>query len=329
MKLHWVRSDTGIFPDGHTAMNKLISILLACMLVSCEEPAILAVGLLESERIEITAESTEPITEILVTEGQRVAAGEILLTQDKSRVLAREQEVRAGIARLEALLAQQVTGPRQEVIEAARAALEAAQVQVDINQLELNRLQRLGANVATQERIDLASSQLDGSRANLNQASARLRELQAGTRDEEIEQTRQELRGANARLDLILIDKQRHELKAPLAGVIDSLPFEQGERPMNGSVVAVLLTGDQPFARVYVPEALRVNIRPGAAATVYIDGLESPVAGTVRRIASESSFTPYFSLTEHDRGRLSYLAEIILDTERERLPDGVPVEVSF
>ena len=144
-----------------------------------------------------------------------------------------------------------------------------------------------------------------------------------------MEQTRQQIAAANARLEAILIDKSRLRSTAPVDAVVDSLPYEVGERPAVGSVVAVLLFGEQPYARVYVPEAMRVNVSPGTPASIYVDGIETAFTGIVRRIASEASFTPYFSLTESDRGRLSYLAEITLDTQRERLPDGLPVQVLF
>ena len=310
-------------------MHKSILLPLVILLAACEEPIPVAVGLLESDRVEIVVESFEPIIGINVQEGDEVSIDDVLLVQDDARILAREEEARASIANLEAVLAEQIAGPRVEVIEAARATLQVAQVQFDINQLELDRLVRLGPDMATQERIDLARSQRDASQANIEQAGARLRELEAGTRFEQIEQTRQLLTGANARLDTILIDKERLTSKSPVDAMIDSLPFEIGERPAVGSVVAVLLTGEQPYARVYVPEALRINVRPGTQVSIRVDGIETPFAGTVRRIASEASFTPYFSLTESDRGRLSYLAEITLETQRERLPDGVPVEVIF
>ncbi len=310
-------------------MKKLLITIFCILLLACEEPQPIAVGLLESDRIELVAEVSEPINSIQVIEGQSVKQGDLLLSQDRSRVEARIADATAFIARLDAQLAEQIAGPRQETIEAAEAAVEAARVEVAINEIELDRLQRLGAAVATQERIDLASSQLDASRANLNQASARLRELQAGTRQEAIEQTRQQLVSANAQLELIRIDEKRLNTYAPVGGIVDSLPFENGERPAMGAVVAVLLAGEQPHARVYVPESLRVNVRPGSMVTVYVDGIETPIQGTVRRIASEATFTPYFSLTEFDRGRLSYLAEITLETVIARLPDGVPVEVSF
>jgi HlyD family secretion protein len=57
--------------------------------------------------------------------------------------------------------------------------------------------------------------------------------------------------------------------------------------------------------------------------------MAEPIAGQVRWIASEAAFTPYFALTERDRGRLSYVAKVDIAEARERLPDGVPVEVEF
>ena len=91
----------------------------------------------------------------------------------------------------------------------------------------------------------------------------------------------------------------------------------------------VMLAGDQAFARVYVPEHLRVNVVPGSDATIYVDGLDEAIPGRVRWVASEAAFTPYYALTERDRGHLTYLAKIDLTEKRDRLPDGVPVEVDL
>ncbi len=43
---------------------------------------------------------------------------------------------------------------------------------------------------------------------------------------------------------------------------------------------------------------------------VRIDGSGKVFTGTVRWVSADASFTPYFALTEHDRSRLSYLAEV-------------------
>ena len=91
----------------------------------------------------------------------------------------------------------------------------------------------------------------------------------------------------------------------------------------------ILLPGEQPHARVYVPEELRVRLRAGSTVTVFVDGLDEALDGRVRWIASEAMFTPYFALTERDRGHLTYQAKIDIDIDGNRLPDGVPVEVEL
>ena len=78
----------------------------------------------------------------------------------------------------------------------------------------------------------------------------------------------------------------------------------------------VLLAGERPHARVYVPEPLRAAVHVGMDARIQVDGIPEPFVGRVRTIASEASFTPYFSLTERDRSRLAYVAEIDLSDPR-------------
>jgi HlyD family secretion protein len=64
--------------------------------------------------------------------------------------------------------------------------------------------------------------------------------------------------------------------------------------------------------------------------TVAIDGVAPRLAGKVRYVSAEAAFTPYYALTQKDRARLSYLAEITLDDPRAAaLPVGVPVQVTL
>jgi HlyD family secretion protein len=49
----------------------------------------------------------------------------------------------------------------------------------------------------------------------------------------------------------------------------------------------------------------------------------------VRKVLADPAFTPFFALTERDRGRLTYLAEIDLPDASQDLPAGVPLEACF
>ena len=103
--------------------------------------------------------------------------------------------------------------------------------------------------------------------------------------------------------------------------------FFQAEDGIRDKLVTGVQTCALPI--LYIPEPMRVQIRPGSQLQVAVDGYPGTLRGTVRRIASEASFTPYFALNERDRSRLSYVAEISLPTLPERLPDGVPVQAVF
>jgi HlyD family secretion protein len=95
-------------------------------------------------------------------------------------------------------------------------------------------------------------------------------------------------------------------------------------------VVNVKLADQAPHARVYVPQAVRARVQAGTAAEVRVAGYDQAFAATVRTISSEAAFTPYFALTERDRGRLVYLAEVVLTEPAARdLPAGLPVQVDF
>jgi HlyD family secretion protein len=316
-------------------MNKCIRLLLIftpLLLAACDSDGdkFRMVGELASDRIELTAEAAEPITEILVAEGQQVTQGQILLRQDARRASARLAEAEAFVRQAQARLDELVRGPRSEQIAAGRANVDGAEKELEFRQAEYERIKEIHARqLATPNLLDRAQASLDAAIANDEVRRAELQAMLTGTTVEELAQAEQSVQQAAARRDLLAIDLARHETLAPVDGVVDSRLFELGERPAPGQPMLILLPGVQPHARVYVPEELRVKLRAGSTVKVFVDGLDEPLSGRVRWIASEAMFTPYFALTERDRGHLTYQAKIDIDIDGDRLPDGIPVEVEL
>jgi HlyD family secretion protein len=125
-----------------------------------------------------------------------------------------------------------------------------------------------------------------------------------------------------------LLDKL--DVVAPRAARVDSLPYRLGDQAPVGAPLAILLVGDAPYARVYVPETIRGSVRIGTPARVFVADSRAALAGKVRAIRSEPSFTPYYALVGKDAARLSYLAEIALPAASAgKLPAGLPVRVEF
>src|SRR5690606_4408346 len=116
---------------------------------------------------------------------------------------------------------------------------------------------------------------------------------------------------------------------ATRAGTLDSLPWHVGERVNTGQQVAVLLAEGAPHARVYIPERARAALTVGTTLTVHIDGIDTSYTGTVRWIAQEPAFTPYFALNSSERSRLVWLAELQLPDSASTLPAGLPAQVDL
>lgn len=309
-----------------------LPLLTALLLTGCNNSPenAPAVGTLEWDRIEVAAQLAEPVVAWKAQEGQPVSAGQPLIQLDATRERARVAAAEAARAQAAARLAELERGTRPERIAQARATLTGSEQELRFREREAARLESLVARkLAASDQLDQARTAVTTGRAQRDAARASLDELEHGATAEEREQARQALASADAELQAARIDLGHTEIAAPVAGRLDELPFKIGERPPVGGVVAVILAGDKPYARVYVPEALRARILPGHAAQVRVDGIDGEFAGTVRKVSADPSFTPYFALTEHDRGRLSFVAEVEVDTHGRELPAGVPVEVRF
>jgi len=300
------------------------------MLASCTHKTPQVLGTLEWDRITLPAPVSERIAEIPAREGQTVAAGDTLLVLESARTRARLDAAKADVQRLQKALDELRIGPRQEDIDQARAKLAGAQSVARNSHQQLDRVQALVVKQA------LARAELDKSRADANNADANVDAAQAalatllnGARPQDIAQAEAAVASAQAQVDSITVDLQRVRISAPRGGRIDSIPYKLGDQPLIGAPLAILLVGDAPYARVYVPEPRRADVHIGQSARVYVAERKDAVNGRVRAVHSEPSFTPYYALNGEDVARLSYLAEIELDKNAASLPAGLPVRVEF
>lgn len=288
-------------------------------------------GTIERDRIEIGAETTDPIVERRVREGQVVQRGEVLLVQDALIARAQLDAAQAGVAQQQARLAESTAGARTEVRAAARARVERARVQLQVETREWQRLSALvGQQLISESALARQKGQSDAAAASLREAQQALAELEHGTRPEQIAQARQSLEQARAQQRELQASAGRLTVEAPVDGIVDALPYQVGERPLRGGAVAILLASGPPFVRAYLPEPRRAGVGVGARARVHVDGINAPFDGVVRYVSSEAAYTPYYSLTAADRGRLAFRLEVTLHGDAAKaLPSGVPADVEL
>jgi HlyD family secretion protein len=264
-----------------------------------------------------------------VAEGDRVAAGDVLLELEPGRQDARIAEFRGNLAQAEARLAELTNGARIETIDAARASLaraRSAQTDAEIGYDRAAELLKRG--LTSQAMFDQSLAVRDMRRAETSAAEAELTELTAGTRPEQVEQGAAAVRAAQAALREAELTRERLTVRAPRDGVVDALPFHPGDQPPVGAELVSLLVGETPYARIFVPAPYRASVAAGEVFEIRVEGVDAPLRGTVRSIRNEPSFTPYYALAGDDASRLVYQAEVVLDSATD-LPAGLPLTATL
>jgi len=302
------------------------SLLLAC---NGSSPNI-ALGTLERDRIAHTATSSEIVIELPVIQGTVVKKGTILVRLDDTIQKAHVAKARAELIQAEANFDKLQSGARKEEIANARAKVAGAKAKLTESEAHYARTRDLSKrNLASKATLDQSLAARDANFANLKSAQEKLLVLTNGAREED-------LRIAEARIAVVkavLISETKKldnlTITATRDGILDNLPWNLGERVTVGSPVAIILAGKIPFARVYVPEPYRVTLKVGDSLVVHVDGLSESFTGTLRWIATEPAFTPYYALNQEERSRLVYLAEIQLPDSAVQLANGIPAQVEL
>jgi HlyD family secretion protein len=308
----------------------MIGLTILIVLAGCAKTPPQALGTLEYDRITLPAPVAERIVAIDVHEGEQVVAGQSLLQLELTHTQSQLAAAEAQAQQQREVLAELKAGPRSEDIAQARAKLAATIAQAREARAYYARLLPLkDKNYVAAADLDRARAAAGNADGNVRAAQSALDELLHGTRPEQVAQGEAAVTAAAATATAQKVVLDKLSIVAPRAGRIDRLPYKLGDQAPVGASLAILLAGDAPYARIYVPEQQRANVKVGDTIQVFVAGREKPYAGKLRMIRSEPAFTPYYALIGDDAARLSYLAEVTLRSDAVDLPAGIPVRVEF
>jgi len=308
---------------------RLFSTLLCtlCLCACTGDNADEALGTLERDRIIHKATANEIIVDQPIPEGTMVSKGSLLVQLDDRRQKAVVARAEAELARANAQLEELRNGARAEDVAAATANVAGAKASLHEAEASYSRAKQLLAQkLASEATLDKALAARDSAEAALKSSQEQLLRLTNGTRPEQLAQSEAVLAGAEAQLALERYTLGELSVVATRDGYLDSLPWNIGERVTRGATLALLLAGNKPYARVYIPEPWRARLMVGDTRQVKVDGMDRSYTGHLRWIATDPAFTPYYALNSSDRARLVYVAEFDLDDAND-LPSGVPAQV--
>jgi HlyD family secretion protein len=257
--------------------------------------ALVAPGLVEAhgDRVETGFEQSGRIVELLVDEGDRVVAGQVLARLDDRLARARVARAEAAVAAAKARLQLAERGARRQEIDAAAAEADAAAAQAWERGVARDRAEQLrerNADAIPLAEVDTARGAAQATEAQARAANARLSLLKKGTRVELIMEARAALAAAQAELDEANVYLSQMELRAPASGVVLRRLHEVGEQvsTMPPQTVLVLADLDRLELRAEVDEVdvARVALGQVGYATAEAFG-DQRFAGKVTQIVGE------------------------------------------
>jgi HlyD family secretion protein len=326
-------------------------------------------GTVEAHDIRVGSKIGGRIDKVLVREGDKVEAGQVLITFDDKELLAslnesraaaqkaergyrREEidEARAANAGAKADYELRKNGYRKEDIAAAQADVDRAKADAARAKLDLDRYDELvkREEISRQQRdtAEAASKMADAMQRN---AQHKLEELQRGYRPEEIasaeahyrqtQATLEKMERGNRREDVDLakatysLDEARfreRQVVAPTAATVEVLDVRPGDIIAPNVPVATLLERNQIYVRIYIPETEYGRIKLDDKAEIRVDSFPNDVFdGVVEQINQQAEFLPRNVQTREERVHQVFGVKIRIDDPSGRVLAGMSADVRF
>lgn len=268
------------------------------------------------------------VAERLVSEGDRVQAGQVVARLDTIEMAREVAVLKAGVKVAEATLSELEAGSRSEEIAQARAAVAAAQAEVDRWRAEAERQKDLfEKDIISSREAEVAIASDATARARLQEAQQRFALVQRGPRKEQIDQARARLEQAKESMALAETRLAYATLTSPVTGVVLSDSIEAGEQVAAGTPVVTVADLTEVWMRAYVDETDLGRVKLSQPVRVRTDTYPGKTyTGRLTFIAQDAEFTPKSVQTEKERVRLVYRIKIDIPNPDQELKPGMPAD---
>ncbi|BCS32738.1 hemolysin secretion protein D [Luteitalea sp. TBR-22] len=287
-------------------------------------------GRIEAPLVDVAPRIQGRVLEVLVREGDRVKAGDLLIRLDLAETaLAPDRDAQA-VAAAEARVRDLASGSRAAEIAAAEAERADRAAALSLAREELARQQQLrSTRVGTQRDLDRARSDVTRAEAAVESATQRLTLVRQGFRQWQTRAAEAELGRAQrvkAQSDIVV---REAELRAPSDAVVLHRLVEPGALLNPGQPAVTLGLESRLYVRTFIPEPRLGQVRQGQAVQVQVDAFPGQTfPARVTEISPSAEFTPKAVETRAERVNLVYAAKVDLDAGwKAPLVPGQPAEV--
>jgi membrane fusion protein YbhG len=309
----------------------LLVVALAGACRSAPSNGIQGTGSLELTEIDVSPLVLARVTRVYRQEGERVRAGDTLLTLMQPALPSDIAERRAAVARAEAQLRDLLAGSRPAEVDQAEAALRAAEAEALRTADDLERIAPLaGKGTVSKQQGDAARAAAHSAASRRDEAREALRLVRQGPRPQAIAAARAQVTAAKASLTGVEQTARDLTLTSSVSGTVLNRHVEPGEILSPGTSGMTVGDETRPYVRIYVNQVAFPQIHLGDTATVVLDAMpDHPFKGAVVALSDRAEFTPRVALTRDERADLMFGVKVQLVDPTTTLKAGLPVTVTI
>jgi HlyD family secretion protein len=287
-----------------------------------------ASGTIEATNVTVSSKATGQIQKLFFNEGDKVSAGDTLITIDHDILAIQLQQSEASVESAKAQLDLLVEGARSEDIKQADDALKQAKANYDYAALTKDRNEKLFAsNSITKQQWDDILAKYDVANAQYSSAQANLKKIKNLARPEEVKQAKANLDRQIASSNLLRKNIIDSYVIAPIGGFVVKKFVEAGESVTQLSSLVMISDLSSVDLVIYVSETELGKVKLGQEATVTVDSYKDKTfTGKVIYISPDAEFTPKNIQTKDERTKLVFAVKIHIHNPGFELKDGMPAD---
>lgn len=269
-------------------------------------------GRIEAVEIDVATKTAGRIKEILVNEGDLVAAGQVLARMDTEQLEAHRRQADAQLkrARISVDTARSLVTQREAERTAAAAVVAQRKAQLDAAQRKLARSEELARrDTVSQQVLDDDRAAEQGTRAAVAAAEAQLAASEAaiGSAKALVVDAEAAVDAAQAAIESITTDINDSILKSPRPGRVQYRVAQPGEVLSGGGRVLNLVDLADVHMTFFLPTAQAGRLAIGADARIVLDAApQYVIPAKVSFVADVAQFTPKTVETQEERQKLMF-----------------------
>ena len=308
----WPRSNARDRPSETTTLSKdraslstrVSSIIVGVVAVAIPalsiwyliQPAPLLIqGEMDATQLDIAARVDGRVAEVLVNEGQDVAAGAVLVRIDNPETIAKNEQALAAKIVAESQLANINAGTRAEVIAARKAALEQAEAgMIEAKKTYDRKSQLVEHGNAPQAQLDQATDSLHQAERAVDQAKSAHEQAVNGYTREEREIAMANVGKAVADVSAVQSIVDQMVIYAPVASQVYERNVEPGEYVSPDVALVTLVDLNDVWIHFDLREDLAKELKVGDRFGVRVPALsDRRVLVEVKQIATKGEYASW------------------------------------